>query len=460
MGKYISLGEYNKFYNHFWYYLITKLICEYLLNSFFVEKIELLKDVFPKNVLIQAGFEHLSILIFSIFLFKYENKQKKGKIVKPLIKDNSDKNSFSSNKKEKSSLNINFIYNNFLEKQHLTLPDFILIILLFFCSQNFRQFIHFQLKGLDYWMLEILFIALIFSKLYNIPIYKHKKFGILFIAIFCTFFKILSTIYIFIDNENKNKKIYIKYPLIVPMGIIFFILSTFLRAFTFVKIKFIFDTKFILPSNILLFYSLLGASICFIISIIPSIIPCIDDYNDLEDNSFYDNFIKTICQVKENNSTILYYESYSIYFKVLFKNNILILILFILKLVLYFFNKLFLLYIIKNLGAEYLICANSIYFIITEIFDFFCFFFKKTDFKFYKFYGMIAQIFSFLGTLIYLELIELHFCGLDYNLKKSIEMRATEDKVEDLDNNDLIHEKTKNKGSEKDNIISINDEEL
>ena len=39
-------------------------------------------------------------------------------------------------------------------------------------------------------------------------------------------------------------------------------------------------------------------------------------------------------------------------------------------------------------------------------------------------------------------------------------MRATEDKVEDLDNNDLIHEKTKNKGSEKDNIISINNEEL
>ena len=96
--------------------------------------------------------------------------------MKPLINDISEKKSFSSNKDARSSLNINFIYNNFLEKQHLKLPDFFLIILLFFCSQNFRQFFNFQLKGLDYWMLEILFIALIFSKLYNIPIYKHKKF--------------------------------------------------------------------------------------------------------------------------------------------------------------------------------------------------------------------------------------------------------------------------------------------
>ena len=253
MGKYISFGEYNKFYKYIWYYLITKFIGEYLLSSFFVEKIELLKDKFPKNILIQGAFEYLTIFIFSIFLFKYENKQKKGKIVKPLIDDNSEKNIFPFDKTEKGSFNINFIYNNFLEKKHLTIPDFVLIIFLFLCSENFKQFMIFKLKGLDYWMLELLFIALIFSKLYSLPIYKHKKFGIIFIAIFCTLFKILSTIYRFIDDDNK--KIYTKYIWIVPIGIIFFISSTFLRAYTFVKIKYIFDTKFILPSNILLFFS-------------------------------------------------------------------------------------------------------------------------------------------------------------------------------------------------------------
>jgi len=37
---------------------------------------------------------------------------------------------------------------------------------------------------------------------------------------------------------------------------------------------------------------------------------------------------------------------------------------------------------------------------------------------------MIAEIFCFLGSLIYLELIELHFCQMDYNIKKNIEIRA------------------------------------
>ena len=84
MEKYISLGEYNKLYKHIWYYLITKLIYEYLLNSFFVEKVELLKDVFPINVLIQGAFNYLGLCIFSLFLHIYEVKQKKVGRVKSM----------------------------------------------------------------------------------------------------------------------------------------------------------------------------------------------------------------------------------------------------------------------------------------------------------------------------------------------------------------------------------------
>jgi len=218
--------------------------------------------------------------------------------------------------------------------------------------------------------------------------------------------------------------------MIIPLGIIFFISFTYLRAYTSVKIKFLFDKKFILPSNILFLYSFFGAFVSFIIGIIPSNIPCTDVSYNLNLYSFKDDLIRTVCQVKEINSNILYYESYSIYFKALLKINIFESFLFVLKIVLYFFNNLFYLYIIKDLGAEYIICANSIYYIFTEIIDFCYFLFKKNnnDFKFYKYYGLIAQLFSFLGTLIYLELIELHFCELDHNLKKNIEERALEDK--------------------------------
>jgi len=437
MGKYISLGEYNKFYKYFWYFLITKLIYRYFLESFFIDKVDLLKNIFPNNVLIQGGFNYFGLSIFSIFLYKYEVKQKKVESEKPIHYNNS----------ENSHMNVELIYNDLVDTKYFTLPDLMLIVLLYFCNQFFFHFSLFQLKGLDYWMFEILFIALVFSKLYNLPIYKHRKFAIFFTIIFCTFFKILSTIWRFIDDDNK--KIYTKYEWIVPLGIIFFISFTYLRAYIFVKIKFLFDKKFILPSNILFLYSFFGAFVSFIVSIIPSNIPCTDASYNLNLTSFKDDLIKTVCQVKESNSNILYYENYSIYFKVLFEINILALFLFILKVVLYFFNKLFYLYIIKDLGAEYIICVNSIYYIITEIIDLCYFLFKENNngFKFYKFYGMIAQIFSFLGTLIYLELIELHFFELDHNLKINIEKRALEDK--DLEFGfELTDEEDKNRDSE------------
>jgi len=424
MGKYISLGEYNKLYKYFWYFLITKLIYYYFLDSFFVEKVKLLANIFPKYVLIQGGFNYLGLSIFSIFLHMYEVKQKKVESEKTMNQDNS----------ENGHMTVKLIYNDLMETKYLTLSDLMIIVLLYFCVQFFFHFLLFQLKGLDYWMLELFFIALMFSKLYNLPLYKHRKFAILFVAIFCTLFKILSTIWRFLDDDNK--KIYTKYKWIVPLGIIFFISFTYLRAYIFVKIKFLFDKKFILPSNLLFLYSFFGVLVSFIVSIIPSYIPCTDASYNLNLTSFKNDFIKIVCQVKESNSNILYYESYSIYFKELFKINILELFLFILKIVLYFFNKLFYLYIIKDLGAEYIICVNSIYFIITEIIVLCYFLFKENnnEFKFYKFYGMIAQIFSFLGTLIYLELIQLHFCELDHNLKINIEERASEDKDFEFEN--------------------------
>ena len=43
-----------------------------------------------------------------------------------------------------------------------------------------------------------------------------------------------------------------------------------------------------------------------------------------------------------------------------------------------------------------------------------------------------AEIFSFIGAAIYLELIELNFCDLNHNLKKNIDMRSL---IEALDIN-------------------------
>jgi len=312
----------------------------------------------------------------------------------------------------------------------------IVSILLFLCDQSFKFFSIFQLKGLNFWMFEILFIALISLKLFRIPIYIHRKLGIIIICLFSGLFKILSTIYRFIDDDDK--KIYTKYLWIVPIGIVFYILITLLRAYTLCKMMFLFG-KEILPGQILKYYSFLGAFICLIASIIPSNYPCTNNYYDLKDNSFKDDFIKTICKERENNSTVLFFESYSIYFKELFKNNILLIILFFMKIVIFTFNKIFYIYIINQLRPEFIICSDSLSFNLFELIDLFYFIFKKTEFKFYKFYSMISQIFCFLGSMIYLELMELKFCNLNYDLNKIINRRAIIDFKNKIDYSSYEH---------------------
>ena len=80
--------------------------------------------------------------------------------VKQMKNDNSDNKSVSLNNSVNSHLNIDLIYNDIMESKYISMSDFMVIVLLYFCVQFFIQFFIFNLKGLDYWMFEILFISL------------------------------------------------------------------------------------------------------------------------------------------------------------------------------------------------------------------------------------------------------------------------------------------------------------
>ena len=98
-------------------------------------------------------------------------------------------------------------------------------------------------------------------------------------------------------------------------------------------------------------------------------------------------------------------------------------ILILFKLILTFLIKLYCILIIKKLSPEYLICSNAIYYFLNESIDTIgCLFLGK--FKYYKLYDVLDEVFSILGTIFYLELIEFDFCGIDFNLKKNIKRRS------------------------------------
>ena len=65
-------------------------------------------------------------------------------------------------------------------------------------------------------------------------------------------------------------------------------------------------------------------------------------------------------------------------------------------------------------------------------------FFNKDDLIYYLDFS--EYICSFIGFMIYLEIIELNFCNLNYNLRKYINKRSVEDIYEDNIDESIIRE--------------------
>ena len=101
-----------------------------------------------------------------------------------------------------------------------------------------------------------------------------------------------------------------------------------------------------------------------------------------------------------------------------------------------FLIKLFSLLIIQKLDPVFYISCNSLFYFITETVDNISNYLIDREFDEYNFFENLAELFSVLGNIIYLELVELNFCELNFNLKKNILNRSKEDSSIELNNND------------------------
>ena len=69
--------------------------------------------------------------------------------------------------------------------------------------------------------------------------------------------------------------------------------------------------------------------------------------------------------------------------------------------------------------------SNVVYFIEELIFYFFIIERNEEYITFIQFIlTELKNIFSFIGTIIYIEIIELRFCNLDYDLRRNIKSRG------------------------------------
>ena len=326
----------------------------------------------------------------------------------------------------------------FQKRKFKILPIFILI-LIYVLDIKLLSFFYslLLLHGLDFWMLEIIFIVFINIFLFKIKIYMHQKVAIAIILILSTLMKILSIISIYESDEEKTFK---KYLSLFFIGIIGFIILYFIDGLILCKLKWYFDLKFISEKKMLVYFGLFG----FIIFLLSSII-----FNSLICPNT-DIFNLIYCVYEDESKK--YFDNFSIFFKNIWKEdrtpiiNIVYIFIFLLKITLSAFHYFFVYLIIKVLSPEYLVCSDSIlYFIVKIITLIYQIITGELTYEFI--FDFLSQFFSLLGTLIYLELIELNFCNLNHYLKKNINKRTETESFRLLD----IYSDDKDEQSSEDN---------
>ena len=179
------------------------------------------------------------------------------------------------------------------------------------------------------------------------------------------------------------------------------------------------EIEMIPPYMIILMTGIIGLILNFILLTFTSIFKCT-----------MDNFIKNICITFNKEGA--FYDNLLIYFsnlKSIYNDDstrsqffIEIFVVYPLYLIFSFLELVCQIFAIYYLNPNYILIYDPIYFGILRMI--FLFYNIKTISTFIYIYQFLllesAEIFAFLGYLVYLEVLELKFCGLDHDLKRHI----------------------------------------
>jgi len=496
MGRYISFAKFHKKHLYILFSLICLILKDFAFgykynNSFISSSQDQDKNNPSNHFLINNILSYTFTIILSFILYKIERKNLGRNSLKE--KENEDNSSLPT---------IKYIYND-TNKAYLSnnsLSFFLIIILLWILYENLFKFFWF-LKELDFWMVEIIIISYMMSKMFKEKIYLHHK------VVICLNFtlpllKLITIILSFNDecnkgenyqycnntNNNNNNNInntinssytinnfimylsrnetlslneneagnnstgltnlYVVRSFLVPIVIIISIILMSIRSYVNLSIKSFMDLKYISEKKLLILYGLMGSIISFIICIITTIFKCKDEGNEKD---IYDYICKVKSNITNTNNTyitLLYFDSFTVFFQ---SGSWIKILRSFLGSIFFCFNRYFSMLIIKNFTPVHLIFTFPVYYffqkiiliIINAIMQDKAF--EKNNFIVVKLIlDFWEDILSSIGFLIYLEIIELNFCKLNYNLKRKISDRADEENYSNLGIEDENEMKIKN----------------
>jgi len=325
-------------------------------------------------------------------------------------------------------------------------------------------------------MLELIFLSIFSKTILNIKIYNHQVLAMI-LTVIPLLLKVVTIVLSFFETSSLPIP-YVENAWLIPVGIVIYSILLLLKAYTTIKIKWYMDIKYISSHKLLILYGLIGA-------LFYSTICTISTFNECEKiyNSTTKNETDYFCGVQDfnstNNETTKYITNFELYFENLtgFQGFLEVLAVF-LGAVSFFFYKYFSLIIIKYLSPIHLMFVippfylilkltilgyNYLYHIKNEnkgIFDNNTI--DQSNYKSKFILDSIGDIFCIISNLIYLEILQLNFCNLNYNLRNAIIERGLQDFYGDDEEYDIFNEDNDQKQEEnmKESINNIANIEL
>ena len=417
----ISFGEINKslllillisLFSALEHYIngYTYIGCFYKLNiyktiySIFVDNNPNDND-FHRHRIFDPFFGYIGVIILAFFVGRQKDKDENMEKINLIL--SKDLTLHLNTKNEDN------VVNN--GKSGLKMFGFFIAILILWVAEENLLLIYVDIfQDLDFWFFELIFISLIFPKHFFFKIYSHQILGMAISITVGSILKIYNITMAF-TSEDKEKTIYSKNPYVF-FFMIFYFLLIIARSYVNTQLKVFMDLKFISKRALLMFHGIIGAIMCFITGMIVSFSPC---------PSYMNNYV---CKI--NYEGKLYYDNISEYIGS-GKDILVRVIIIILGMNTYFFLKYFSIEVIKNYTPIHVIFSFPIQYFIEKTFLWIftlIFYFDKLfpeENQKEKFATDEAgDIGAIIGFLIYLEIIELNFCGLNYNIRKNIIYRG------------------------------------
>ena len=300
------------------------------------------KDKCPRHRIFDPFFSYIGMIFISFFFLK-ERTNEDDKI--PLERTTQ----FIGTQ---GAFKLRLIYNG--EKNYLkSIKGFlfyILILFLWIAEENLLLIYVDIFQDLDFWFFELIFVSLIYSRLFLSKILSHQKLGMAISIIIGSLLKIGS---ISVTLSTGNEKVfYNKYEWLISFVIIYFGLII-LRSYVNTQIKIFFDLKYISQRILLTSYGIAGVIILGLTGLFTSNVPCFENLEkyvcnfDYEDKLYYDNFYN-------------YYESG--------KNMLVRLIVIVLGMITFFFDKYYSTLIIKLYSPIHVIFSFPVQHFIEKAF--------------------------------------------------------------------------------------------